>query len=202
MPQQHLFYLHGYMSSERSQKGMLTEAYLAQNFPEIIMHRPRLDDEPARAMAALSDVLERLVSQQEQVALIGSSLGGFYAHYLAERLAIPAVLINPAVAPYRLLANFLGEQTNPYTGRTLVLTETHMDELKALESPVSQPQLIQLWIESADEVLEPQLALDYFAKCDCRVRPGGDHRYQNFEADCPAMVEFLRTYWSSVSSHA
>lgn len=188
---QHLIYLHGYMSSELSRKGLLTADWVAKLYPEVEYHRPRLDDEPAKAMAGFEAWLQKLLGAGERVALIGSSLGGFYSHYLAENYALPAVLINPAVAPYELLKDFLGEQTNPYTGRTLTLTEQHMAELKGMEKPVSLPELVQVWLESADEVLDYRKAQNYFANCDCRVRQGGDHSYQHFEQDCPAMLEFL-----------
>ena len=188
---QHLVYLHGYMSSELSHKGLLTADWVAKLYPEVEYHRPRLDDEPANAMASVEGWLQQLLLAGKRVALIGSSLGGFYSHYLAETYALPAVLINPAVAPYELLKGFLGEQTNPYTGRTLTLTEQHMAELKRMEKPVSQPALTQVWLETADEVLDYRKAQQYFAECDCRIRSGGDHSYQHFGQDCPAMLEFL-----------
>ena len=170
---------------------MLTGQQISQSYPDVIFHRPRLDDEPAVAIEKMSHTIAALLQHQQQVALIGSSLGGFYSHYLAEQFQLPAVLINPAVAPYRLLANYLGIQTNPYTGKVIELTTQHMAELKSLEAKVNRADLIQVWLEKGDEVLDYRLAQAYFSACDCRVRANGDHSYQAFEQDCPAMLEFL-----------
>ncbi len=178
------------MSSEQSHKAHLTEQYLSQHMPQVRYVRPRLADEPDAAIRQLNSQVEQALVDS-QVALIGSSLGGFYAHYLAEQFDVPAVLINPAVAPYELLQNYLGPQTNPYTGNTIDLGQRHMAQLKAIERDVKSDQLLQLWLETGDEVLDYRQAEQYFQRCDCRIRSGGDHSYQHFAEDLPKMLKFL-----------
>ena len=179
------------MSSENARKAQLTKNILQKKYPHVCYCVPRLNDEPELAISAISQLIQTKQNNGNSVALIGSSLGGFYAHYFAEVFNIPAVLINPAVEPYCLLINYLGEQVNPHTGNKITLTKRHISELKKLEKPVKNSNLIQVWLEEADEVLDYQKALKYFAKCNCNVRSGGDHSYQNFVSDCPAMLEFL-----------
>ncbi|MBD1389080.1 esterase YqiA [Neiella sp. HB171785] len=188
--QQTLFYIHGFMSSEQSHKAQLTGQYLSQHLPQVRYLTPRLADEPNIAIEQLA----KLVAQaklESQVALIGSSLGGFYGHHLSERFGVRAVLINPAVAPYVLLQDYLGPQTNPYTGNAITITLQHMAQLRAIEHPVNNAQLLQVWLETGDEVLDYRQAEQYFHNCDCRIRSGGDHSYQHFAEDLPNMLKFL-----------
>ena len=185
-----VMYLHGFMSSERSHKAMLTKLSLTKRFPQVEFVAPRLDDEPVVAMRALYTLIESTL-KNNSVGLIGSSLGGFYAHHLAERYGIPAVLINPAVAPYELLTQFLGPQTNPYTQKTITLGQQHIEDLRELECPVDHKDILQVWLQTGDELLDYQLAEHYFAGCDCRIQEGGDHSFQHFEQYCPEMMQFL-----------
>src|SRR4029077_21255489 len=92
---------------------------------------PALPDRPARAMTLLEAELHAL--DLARTTLVGSSLGGYYATYLVEKLGVRAVLVNPAVDPYRGLEAYLGSQRNLYTGEAYQLTQQHLDELRALD---------------------------------------------------------------------
>jgi predicted esterase YcpF (UPF0227 family) len=46
-----------------------------------------------------------------RMAVVGSSLGGFYATTWRRQTGCRAVLLNPAVDPARDLAKYIGEQT-------------------------------------------------------------------------------------------
>ena len=50
-------------------------------------------------------------------ALIGSSLGGFYATYFSEHYNLKCVGINPAVIPPAEMSEYLGENKNYSTGK-------------------------------------------------------------------------------------
>ncbi|MGB1237556.1 MAG: YqiA/YcfP family alpha/beta fold hydrolase, partial [Pseudomonadales bacterium] len=130
--------------------------------------------------------------QGEPVLLVGSSLGGYYSLYLAERFAnCRAVLINPAVYPYRLLHDLLGENQNMYTGQRYQLTALHIAQLKALdvERP-SDPERLLLLTQTGDETLDYREAvskLDAITQC---VTQGGDHSYQGFEQKIEQIISF------------
>ena len=96
MPISHLLYLHGFRSSPQSAKARQVAAWVASNRPDLHWWCPQLPPSPAQA---LRDVMTGLADwPREATAVIGSSLGGFYATVVAERLECPAVLLNPAVA--------------------------------------------------------------------------------------------------------
>jgi predicted esterase YcpF (UPF0227 family) len=88
------------------------------------------------------------------VTLVGSSLGGFYATWLAEKHGLKAVLINPAVHPHRDLRVFLGVQQNLHTGEKYELTESHLAQWEQLFVPAITPTRYLLLVETGDELLD------------------------------------------------
>ena len=142
---------------------------------------PDLPHRPAQAIAALEELLAR---DAGETALIGSSLGGYYATWLAERDAARAmrvVLVNPAVRPYELLAQALGPQTNLYTGERYELTAEHLDELRALEVDAVTPERYLLITRTGDEVLDYREGVDKYRGCEQLVIEGGDHGFGDFD---------------------
>ena len=108
----HIVYLHGFNSSPLSTKAQQFEKILAAEYPQVQVHIPQLATWPAQAM---QEVAELVASLSGKVAFVGSSLGGFYATWLAHKFAAKAVLINPAVQPDVLLQSMLGPQRNYHT---------------------------------------------------------------------------------------
>ena len=138
---------------------------------------PALPHRPAEAMA----LLRGLVEQNPGAALIGSSLGGYYATWLAEHHASRVVLVNPAVRPYELLAGHIGRQKNLYTGEEYEFTRAHVDELRALECATIMPQRYFLMVETGDEVLDYRHAVERYRGARQLVIEGGDHGFSRLE---------------------
>ena len=147
---------------------------------------PDLDHRPAHAMVQL----EALVTECPGAALIGSSLGGFYATYLAETRDLRAVLVNPAVHPDDLLRDFLGPQRNLYTGAAYDFTEQHLAELAALDVPRITPARYLLLATTGDEVLDYRQAVAHYAGCQQIVVPGGDHGFSTFGQHLDIVLRF------------
>src|SRR5688572_11148594 len=105
-----LIYIHGFNSSALSFKAALLRRRMAELRRTHELWCPELPHRPSEAIALLEDFIAG--HRDESVALLGSSLGGFYATWLAERHALKAVLVNPAMRPYALLESFVGPQTN------------------------------------------------------------------------------------------
>lgn len=110
-----LLYIHGFNSSNRSEKAIQTAKYIEQHYPELDFHQPQLPTNILEAMALLESITQEAKQQQQALRFIGSSLGGYFASFLAEKYGGKAVLVNPAVKPYDLFEEFLGAQYNPYT---------------------------------------------------------------------------------------
>ncbi|MCB5162874.1 YqiA/YcfP family alpha/beta fold hydrolase [Marinomonas algarum] len=186
-----LLYIHGFNSSERSHKAnVLVEAVTKIGLPGAVMS-PRLSWQPSKAIAQLEALIETHLA--EGVTLVGSSLGGFYATYLAEKYQLNAVLVNPAVEAPTLLTRHLGPQVNPYTGESYTLTAAHMTELQALVVPHPTASLYWLMLQEGDEVLDYRAALSAFPETVRLTQElNGDHRFVDFERFIHDILRFAQ----------
>lgn len=174
-----LIYIHGFNSSALSFKAGLLRKRMAELRRSDELACPELPHRPLEAIRMLDALIE---AQADPVALIGSSLGGYYATWLAERHEVPAVLLNPAVRPYDLLAGYVGPQTNLYTGVRYDFTERHIAELRELELDRITPEHYLLLVETGDEVLDYREAVERYRGCEQHVIEGGDHGFGDFAA--------------------
>jgi predicted esterase YcpF (UPF0227 family) len=181
-----IVYLHGFNSSPQSHKAQVMRSYMAERGQAAQYVCPAL---PPRASDAIK-VIEQYVAPG--VCFVGSSLGGFYATYLAEKHDACAVLINPAIEPHVGLRGYLGPQKNLHTGEAYVLTEAHLLEWEKLYVPRITPERYLLLVETADEVLDYRQAVARYAGSEQIVVQGGDHSLQSFPRHLPRIVEFCR----------
>jgi predicted esterase YcpF (UPF0227 family) len=173
-----LIYIHGFNSSARSFKAALVRAHMVAQERGSEFACPDLDPRPTRAIAQLEALLAG--EKSASVALIGSSLGGYYATYLAEQRGLRAALINPAVRPYEGLRAYLGPQRNLHTGMQYEFTEQHLAELRALETARISPEHYLLLVTTGDEVLDYRMAAAKYNGCEQVVVEGGDHGFSGF----------------------
>ncbi|MBL8515388.1 MAG: alpha/beta fold hydrolase [Betaproteobacteria bacterium] len=183
-----IVYLHGFNSSPDSKKTAALKRYLERGGQGERYHCPKLSHRPSEAMRDLEALLARL----GEFALIGSSLGGFYATHLTERHGCKAVLVNPAVRADRLLAPFVGPQTNLYSGEKYDFTPGHVADLSALV-PRKPLSVARYWllVESGDATLDYREAVAHYAGSRQTVIEGGDHGFQSWDRLLPEVVEWL-----------
>jgi predicted esterase YcpF (UPF0227 family) len=153
---------------------------------------PALPDRPARAIEQVAEACKAVPAAD--LTLVGSSLGGFYATVMAERIGCRAALLNPAVHPQRHFARYLGPQKNLYTGEEFVLTPQHVDELGAMDPPaITRPERYWLFVETGDEVLDYREAVAYYAGALQEVVRGGDHSLVSFPERIPDIVAWAQS---------
>lgn len=186
-----LLYIHGFNSSERSHKAtVLVEAATALGFPDAVMS-PRLSWQPAKAIQQLDAIIK--AKKDAGLTLIGSSLGGFYAAYLAEKHRLAAILVNPAVQAPTLLLDYLGPQHNPYTGERYELTASHMAELEQLVVAKPTADLYWLMVQEGDEVLDYREALKAFPNTARLTHEAqGDHSFTEFARFSTEILRFAQ----------
>jgi predicted esterase YcpF (UPF0227 family) len=188
----HLLYLHGFRSSPRSFKALRLQAWLAAHRPGVRWWCPQLPPSPAAAIA----LAEQGVADwpRATMAVLGSSLGGFYATVLAERLGCPAVLLNPAIDPARDLAAYIGEQRafhDPH--ERFVFRAEFVDQLRALApGPITKPERYFAVIAKGDELLDWREMTARYRGARIRLLEGSDHALSDFDDHLPALLEFLR----------
>jgi uncharacterized protein len=184
-------YLHGFNSGPASVKGQQLARAIAAlpqaARPEYLV--PQLSHRPGEAMRALDRWV--MTGDREGLTFVGSSLGGFYATYLAEAHGAKAVLINPAIDAARELAPYLGPQHNPVTGEEYELTPTHLAELSALKiERITRPGRYLLLAQAGDELLDYHQAAAFYAGAWQFIQGGGDHAYRAFSEQIPLLLRF------------
>jgi uncharacterized protein len=183
-----IIYLHGFNSSPQSYKAQLFGQEMARRGLADRFVCPKLPDRPAEAIALAERELAK--HAPDPVTFVGSSLGGFYATYLAEAHGTRAVLLNPAVTPQADLESYLGTQRNLYSGEEYELTPAHLAEWRALAVPVTRPERYLLIVETGDEVLDYRAAVAKYRGARQVVVEGGDHTLKSFPEHLPLILEF------------
>jgi len=191
-PITHLLYLHGFRSSPKSTKAQHMASVMAAKFGQVHWWCPQLPPSPK---AAAELILAGTRDWPEATsAVMGSSLGGFYATWLASQLDVRAVLINPAVFPARDLAKHIGEQTTwQAPEERFYFAPEFVTELKALEvGALVNPQRVLAFIAKGDEVLDWREMSGRYPNSQQVVLEGGDHALSDFEQHVPQVLRFLQ----------
>ncbi|MDH4173785.1 MAG: esterase [Betaproteobacteria bacterium] len=183
-----IIYLHGFNSSPQSHKAQVLGRFMAERGLGERFACPALPPLADEAIAAIEALMAR--HPGAHFCFVGSSLGGYYATYLAERHGARAALINPSIDPHIGLRAYLGEQKNLHTGAPYQLTEAHLREWQALWVPHVTPSRYLLIVETGDEVLDYRRAVARYAGAEQVVVEGGDHSLQSFPQHLPRILAF------------
>jgi predicted esterase YcpF (UPF0227 family) len=195
----HLLYLHGFRSSPQSTKAQLTRQWVRAHAPELIWQSPALPPSPREA----AHLILQLTADwpPATMAVIGSSLGGFYASWLSRQRGCRAVVINPSVQPARSLSGYIG--THPMwhdPTQHFYFAPEFVEELRVLQAqvppdeapgPVGHPEQVLAVLGTHDELLPFDEMQSRYAACTLRIVPGGDHALSGYEALLPEVMGFL-----------
>ena len=187
----HLLYLHGFRSSPLSAKAVKMAAAVQALHPAVHWWCPQLPPSPRQAMAMLMAGIAGW--PQGSMAVVGSSLGGFYATWIAARTGCPAVLLNPAVHPARDLASHIGEQSAWHSPQeTFFFQPEFVQELRDLDAgTLSRPERFYTLIAKGDELLDWREMSARYAGSQGLLLEGGDHALSDFDAHLAGVLRFL-----------
>lgn len=190
-----IVYLHGFKSSPQSSKAVLTSQAvlkLKKEDQELHWFCPQLPPSPKAAMASVCDYLDQ--THFDQLSLIGSSLGGYYATYLAEKYSFkfPQVtLLNPAINPARDLEKYIGEQKSWHGDDIFYFKAEYIDELIELYIPqITQAERYNLIACKGDEVLDWQEMVAKYPGAHQLILEGGDHAISNYSEYLADILRF------------
>ena len=188
-----LVYLHGFRSSPRSSKAVMTgEGIKIISTPEnsIEWYCPQLLASPKESMALVEDQIKR--SSADRLVVVGSSLGGFYANYLAEKYNCKAVVLNPAVRAARELAPHVGMMTAYDSDEPFDFRPEYIDELKTLQvERISNPARYFLIAAKGDELLDWQEMVHFYPGANQLVLEGSDHGISEYANYLPQVLKFI-----------
>ena len=182
-----ILYLHGFTSGPQSHKAQalgkrMEERSLARQFV-----CQQLPASPREAIV----LAESLIAHHGVTTVVGSSLGGYYATYLAETFDLKAVLVNPAVVAQLSLKDFVGPQRWLYSGESFEFTRGHVDELRDIEiERLSKPENFWLLVEEGDETLDYRQAVLRYRGARQTVLAGGDHSFTRWDDYLDAIIDF------------
>lgn len=185
-----IVYLHGFRSGPRSTKARMLHSFMIGRGLGDHFVCPALPFDPEEAVRLAGTVIERSRASGAVVTLVGSSLGGYYATWLAERHDLRAVLVNPAVVAHLSLAGFVGPQTNLHSGEQFDFNERHIAALRALEVAAPSPERYLLLAEKGDELLDWRQAAERYSACRQKIFAGGDHGFSRFAEVLPEILCF------------
>ncbi len=184
-----ILYLHGFRSSPRSFKAILIEDAMRKSGRGDQFTCPQLPVSPAAAVSLLDEMVAH--HPASELCLIGSSLGGYYATWLAERHGCRAALLNPAIHPARDLARHLGRHSVYHSDEQIDFREEFIAELEALwVESLTRMERYLLVCAKGDEILDWREMVQRYRGAGQLVQEGGDHGLSNFATLMPAVLEF------------
>ncbi len=184
-----ILYLHGFRSSPLSYKARLMAEAMQQAGRSADYHCPALSPSPRLAIAQAEAIMAE--TEPGKICLVGSSLGGFYATWLAEKYGCAAVLLNPAVKPPRDLSSYVGVTTYYHSDERFEFKASYVDELLALGvTQISRPERYFLVAATGDEVLDYREMVAHYAGARQLIIEGSDHGISEFADYLPEVLAF------------
>jgi len=184
-----ILYIHGFGSSGFGGKASLMRKKVGDS-----VLAPSLSPIPKLALDTLEQIIQLALKHKEKVGLIGSSLGGYYAAYLADKYNLKAVLINPSIRPYNTLAKYIGLNHSYFDFSNYEFTQKHINALKDYEVINPKVENFMLLLQTGDTVLDYKQAEQKFLGANIIIKEGGSHSYDGFENKVDLIKEFLSLY--------
>jgi predicted esterase YcpF (UPF0227 family) len=190
-----LVYLHGFRSSPRSSKAVMTgEAISALTSKDhsYEWYCPQLLASPKQSMDMVTSHIDQ--SDADNIIIIGSSLGGFYTNYLAEKYQCKGIALNPAVYAARELEPHVGMMTEYDSDKPFDFKAQYIDELRALQvEKISDPQRYFLIAAKGDELLDWKEMVAFYKGAKQLVLEGSDHGIADYADHLPAVMDFIQS---------
>ncbi len=188
----HVVYLHGFNSSGNATKSQVLREAIQKKFPHIPYYSPTLIHHPVKAMQQLQGELD-LLSEQYRFCFVGSSLGGFFAIYLAHRYPdSTAVLINPTTNPWETMYSYCGDYENESTGEKFSVTPEFVASLENFKcDTIVHPERFLLLLQTDDDVIDYRIAQRVFVDSPKIIAVGGGHQFNNFIEVIPDVLKFI-----------
>jgi predicted esterase YcpF (UPF0227 family) len=174
-----ILYLHGFRSSPASFKARVVASKMAELGRAAELVCPQLPASPKQAMELAVALIGD--TPANQLAIVGSSLGGFYATWLAERFGCRAVLLNPAIEPLKDLDQHVGVTTAWHSDQPFEFRREYIDELRELAvDQITHPECYFLIAATGDEVLDYRDMVRHYAGARQVVIEGSNHAITEF----------------------
>jgi len=190
MKEKIIIYIHGFASSGQSEKAQIIKKNLSTSFRVLTPSLPYI---PELAIESLEDMIKLLKYELDQeVYLIGSSLGGFYATYLSKIFNLKTVLINPLVDVSdtdKLYSKIADRETEYFNCK---IEKKNLSKLKNFSTTLFKQSNILLLLQTGDDIFNYKETMLAFSKSSINVEDGGSHKYEGFERKISLISKFLK----------
>ena len=185
-----ILYLHGFRSSPQSFKARLLAEQMAAQGRVHEYACPQLPPEPRAAIKLAGEIARSVVPSA--LTLVGSSLGGYYATWLAEKIGCRAVLLNPALRAFEKLAVQVGPQTAYHEGGApFEFKPEYLDQLRDMHVPaITGPERYFLIAATGDELLDWREMAAAFPGSRHKIIQGSDHGLSDFSGYMQEVLDF------------
>lgn len=188
-----LVYLHGFRSSPNSSKAVMTgEAVraLSSTTHTYEWYCPQLLASPKESMEKVIQHIDHSIA--DRLVIIGSSLGGFYTNYLAEKYQCNGIVLNPAVYAARELEPHVGMMTAYDSDEPFDFKAEYIDELRALQvNKITDPGRYFLIAAKGDELLDWKEMVAFYSGSKQLVLEDSDHGIADYANHLPAVIDFI-----------
>ena len=184
-----IIYLHGFNSSAESKKSKILDSYLKEE-KLINLESPNLNTSPSRAISQIEKIIKESSSR---VCVLGSSLGGLYATFVADKYDLKSVTINPVVRNHISgMKDIVGSHKNFHTDEEYEFTtKDYLDLQKLGLKELKKPLNHLCFIKMSDEVLDHNKTLAYFSKSYVLSEKGGNHSYDDLFEKIPLILDYM-----------
>jgi len=182
-----IIYVHGWNSYKKARKAVLIADELKSNL-DFELVSLTLHHHPRKAINQLSEIIET-ERENREVCLIGSSLGGYFSVYLAEKYNLKAAMINPAVWAYKIFKNNMGKNINGNTGIEYIVDDEWVNSLKEIFIEKITHKNYLVLLQTGDETLNYEFAEKYFKGSKIEIDEGGNHSFENLESKISIILD-------------
>lgn len=187
-----LLYIHGFLSSNEPENLVVLRQYIAEHSLDIDIVAPQLPDNPVLAVNTIERIIKAEQGARASIGLLGHSLGGYFATYIASKYQLKAVLLNPVVRGYDIMCEFFGPCYNPHTDVHFNIGEQDIEYLASIYlSTLENHKLFFVLQQLDDEITDPIEVVDYYRGSRLIVEDGGCHDFSHFENHLESVTTFL-----------
>ncbi len=186
-----ILFLHGFLASGNGNKSQYLKNYVKNNFDNYEVLSPDIADELDLSFSSIESFIKN--NTENLVAVVGSSLGGYWSYRVFRKYHLPAVLINPVVEIQSLVHHFAGKHVNFCTKHEFIIDPNNPDNDVEQVTPLNaeEKKLFMVLLGTKDEVLDYHIAERFYAGANIHILEGEDHRIQNFDKCCPLIMDFI-----------
>ncbi len=185
-----IIFIHGFGSSGFAKKAIILKNYFGDN-----LFAPSLPYIPSLAINTLEEMIQMALLCDKKISLVGSSLGGYYATYLADKYDLKVVLINPVVYPEKTLKRHIDNAQSFFDLSSYEWTKAHVDSLNDYMVDTLNSRNFMVLLQKGDDIIDYRDAEKKFEQSTLIIEEGGSHGYDNFETK----MNIIKNYFSPLS---